>query len=702
MDFASLYPSIMIAYNLCYTTYIGSQDTRNRVLEYAKKNNIPEIEAIFKTPTGHEFVTKKIKIGLLTQILKNLLGTRKYVRKQMKTVKDAMKKAVMNGRQLALKISANSVYGFTGFSQGKLPLIAISESVTSIGRSMILKTQEIVEKKYNGDKRCGKVKVIYGDSVTGDTPILCRLKNRISYKMICEIGSNFKEFNGKMVGSTPLETWSDKGWTRIKRVIKHKTNKKIFRVLTHAGCVDVTEDHSLLDENSQKISPNDCSVGTKLLHKKLPIAKSVNCDICEDKAFIWGLFMSDGSSSIYDTKWGAKYSWKISKRDLDLLKDVLKKLKRVYPSEIFKIVNSLKSSKVYNIYPSKIIKDLAVEYSKKFYSRDSKGILYKKVPDEILNTPHDTRRKFLDGYHAGDVDKNGEVRYDIKGKIGCSALYYLCNSIGRNVSVNTVNDNSYIFRSTVSLKKFRKCETKIKKIYELDEYKSQYVYDLETENHQFSAGIGKLVVHNTDSVMVDFGIDSVKEVIDLCKEASKKISDSFPGVIELEFEKVYKPYLLLGKKRYAGLKYETHEKNKGLEMKGVESLRRDAYMIVRETMDACLKMILIDNDNEKAMAYVGEVVKRVMTDEIDLSKFIATKSISRDIKDYTMPQCHTVLAQKIEKRNPGSGPRKGSRVPYVIIQGAKNDKTRDKAEDPIYVLKHNTTASTRFFSLYKS
>ena len=132
-------------------------------------------------------------------------------------------------------------------------------------------------------------------------------------------------------------------------------------------------------------------------------------------------------------------------------------------------------------------------------------------------------------------------------------------------------------------------------------------------------------------------------------------------------------------------------------MKGVESLRRDAYMIVRETMDACLKMILIDNDNEKAMAYVGEVVKRVMTDEIDLSKFIATKSISRDIKDYTMPQCHTVLAQKIEKRNPGSGPRKGSRVPYVIIQGAKNDKTRDKAEDPIYVLKHDIPIDKEYY-----
>lgn len=52
---------------------------------------------------------------------------------------------VLNGRQLALKISANSVYGFTGATRGKLPCLQISQSVTSFGRQMIDLTKNAVE-----------------------------------------------------------------------------------------------------------------------------------------------------------------------------------------------------------------------------------------------------------------------------------------------------------------------------------------------------------------------------------------------------------------------------------------------------------------------------------------------------------------------------------------------------------------------------
>lgn len=52
---------------------------------------------------------------------------------------------VYNGRQLALKISANSVYGFTGASKGKMPCLPISQSVTAFGRQMIDMTKSLVE-----------------------------------------------------------------------------------------------------------------------------------------------------------------------------------------------------------------------------------------------------------------------------------------------------------------------------------------------------------------------------------------------------------------------------------------------------------------------------------------------------------------------------------------------------------------------------
>ena len=65
--------------------------------------------------------------GLLPEILESLLGARKKAKTDLKKETDPFKKKVLDGRQLALKISANSVYGFTGAQVGKLPCLEISQ-----------------------------------------------------------------------------------------------------------------------------------------------------------------------------------------------------------------------------------------------------------------------------------------------------------------------------------------------------------------------------------------------------------------------------------------------------------------------------------------------------------------------------------------------------------------------------------------------
>lgn len=89
------------------------------------------------------FVTSSVRKGLLCTILEDLISARKVAKRDLKQESDPFKKAVLDGRQLALKISANSVYGFTGATVGKLPLLAISSSVTAFGRVMIEKTREV-------------------------------------------------------------------------------------------------------------------------------------------------------------------------------------------------------------------------------------------------------------------------------------------------------------------------------------------------------------------------------------------------------------------------------------------------------------------------------------------------------------------------------------------------------------------------------
>ena len=155
LDFASLYPSIMQAYNLCYSTLLSEEDL----------SKISSPDDYMKSPTGHYFIKSTVKKGILPQILDELLNARKRAKKDMAAATDPMEKAVQNGRQLALKISANSVYGFTGATVGQLPCLPIASSVTSYGRNLLLETKKFVESTYtiaNGYEH--NAEVIYGDT----------------------------------------------------------------------------------------------------------------------------------------------------------------------------------------------------------------------------------------------------------------------------------------------------------------------------------------------------------------------------------------------------------------------------------------------------------------------------------------------------------------------------------------------------------
>ncbi len=93
-------------------------------------------------------VNAKTHLGLLPKILKEILTARKRAKKDMKAATDPMEKAVQNGRQLALKVSANSVYGFTGATAGQLPCLPIAASTTAYGRDLLFQTRTAAEERY--------------------------------------------------------------------------------------------------------------------------------------------------------------------------------------------------------------------------------------------------------------------------------------------------------------------------------------------------------------------------------------------------------------------------------------------------------------------------------------------------------------------------------------------------------------------------
>ncbi|KAL8541954.1 hypothetical protein ACS0TY_002988 [Phlomoides rotata] len=175
LDFASLYPSIMMAYNLCYCTLVTPED--------ARKHNLPP-ECVNKTPSGETFVKSDLQKGILPEILEELLAARKRAKADLKEAKDPRVKAVLDGRQLALKISANSVYGFTGATIGQLPCLEISSSVTSYGRQMIEHTKKLVEDKFTVLGGYEHKAEVYCNNHSRDEAFICLMKHaRVKKKL---------------------------------------------------------------------------------------------------------------------------------------------------------------------------------------------------------------------------------------------------------------------------------------------------------------------------------------------------------------------------------------------------------------------------------------------------------------------------------------------------------------------------------------
>ena len=372
LDFSSLYPSIMIAHNLCYTT----------LLKPGEEKNLIEGEDYTRAPNGECFVTEKIRKGILPIILEELLAARKAAKKDMNNEKDPFKKKILNGRQLALKISCNSVYGFTGATSGQLPCLQISSSVTAIGRTMIEKTRDLVMDKYS---------------------------------------------------------------------------------------------------------------------------------------------------------------------------------------------------------------------KKNGFSHDS-----------------------------------------------------------------------------------------------------QVIYG------------------DTDSVMIKFGVDTLKEALQLGNESSEFVTQHFKKPIKIEFEKVFWPYLLLKKKKYAGVIWTKEDKYDKIDTKGLEAVRRDNCELVRIVVENVLKKILVDRSPDDAIKYCKGIISDLLQNKIDISLLIISKSLSKrsdegsdeeiagdkktnnksaTIKNkgatYQAKQAHVELAEKMRKRDPGTAPNIGDRIQYVIIKGEKGSKNYENSEDPIYVLEHD-------------
>lgn len=91
------------------------------------------------------------------------------------------------------------------------------------------------------------------------------------------------------------------------------------------------------------------------------------------------------------------------------------------------------------------------------------------------------------------------------------------------------------------------------------------------------------------------------------------------------------------------------------------------------------------------------MISDLLCNRVDISQLIISKELTKTDDEYTSKQAHTELAAKMKKRDPGSAPKLGDRVPYVITNIGHKDKMYTRAEDPIYVLDNNISIDTQYY-----
>lgn len=210
--------------------------------------------------------------------------------------------------------------------------------------------------------------------------------------------------------------------------------------------------------------------------------------------------------------------------------------------------------------------------------------------------------------------------------------------------------------------------------------------------HEYDA---QVIYGDTDSVMVRFGPNDLVRVMQMGAEAADFVSAKFVKPIKLEFEKVYFPYLLISKKRYAGLYWTKPEKYDKMDAKGIETVRRDNCRLVSTVIETCLHKMLIDRDIKAAEDYTKRVISDLLQNRVDMSQLVITKALAK--ADYAAKQAHVELAERMKQRDAGSAPALGDRVAYVIVKGIKGAAAYEKSEDPLYVLENNIPIDTKYY-----
>jgi DNA polymerase delta subunit 1 len=236
---------------------------------------------------------------------------------------------------------------------------------------------------------------------------------------------------------------------------------------------------------------------------------------------------------------------------------------------------------------------------------------------------------------------------------------------------------------------------------------------------------GSSVIYgDTDSIMINWGPSiEVPEAYRLAEAASSAITDllrsgsvegatkpllaSATSAVTLANEKVYRPYLLIQKKNYAGFKYLLKSKHQptclddfetSIDMKGIDAVRRDRSKLIKTLSGSILDALLIERSLDKAIEALKATVDTVASQKAPLDWFVLSKSLKGHYKTDNQP--HVQAWKRMIARGDQDVPEIGTRMPYVIVR-PKGSKTTGplytRTEHPDFVALSNLPYCAKYY-----
>ena len=226
------------------------------------------------------------------------------------------------------------------------------------------------------------------------------------------------------------------------------------------------------------------------------------------------------------------------------------------------------------------------------------------------------------------------------------------------------------------------------------------------------------VYGDTDSIFLRFqpkdpatgilltGAAALKAAKDLTIESGKLVSSCLKPPHDFEFDKIFRTFCLLSKKRYVGDMSEDglededfHRKSMGIVMK-----RRDNAPIVKYVYGGAIERILdpaltdVATGVKEATLFVQEACRDLLASKFPMTKLTITKSLRADYKDPTRI-AHKVLADRIGVRDPGNKPSTSDRIPFVYIasKGPAPKLQGDRIETPSFIKEKGLSPDYAFY-----